>query len=158
MKTELNENQIVKAIENGIPLDTNTPFMKIAESLSTSEEIIISSIQQMIDEKKIKRFGPVVKNRSLGINQNAMVTLKVNPERVEECGKIIASKEFVTLCYERAIVPDVWEFNLYFMIHGRQREIVLDQIEQVKKELDIADDDIRVLFSSKCFKQKGASY
>lgn len=149
MNTEINEHQIIKAIENGIPLDTNTPFLKIAESLSTSEEVIISNIEKMIIEKKIKRFGPVVKNRSLGINQNAMVTLKIQPERIEECGKLIASKNFVTLCYERAIVPGAWEFNLYFMIHGRQREIVLEQIDQIKNELKIKENEINVLFSSK---------
>lgn len=154
----INENQIIKAIENGIPLDSNTPFLKIAESISIPEETVISTIEKMIEEKKIKRFGPVVKNRSLGINQNAMVTLKIKPELMDECGKLIASKDFVTLCYERAIVPGIWEFNLYFMIHGRQREVVLNQIEQIKSELKLNENDINVLFSTKCFKQKGASY
>jgi DNA-binding Lrp family transcriptional regulator len=152
------EKKLVAAISDGLDLNTNMPFLKIAEMLNTTEENVISGIRDLILDKKIKRFGPVVKNRNIGIDQNAMVTLKVSPALVDIFGEKISSYDFVTLCYERTTVPGVWEFNLYFMVHGKKRETVLTQIDQIKKDLNIAEHDIEVLFSSKCFKQKGASY
>lgn len=158
MNNNINENQIVKLIESGIPLDTMTPFQELANRAGINESTLILSIKKLIDDQKIKRFGPVVSNRSLGINQNAMVTLKVIPELVDDFGFKIAQYNFVTLCYQRNIVPGIWEYNLYFMIHGRDRVTVNSQIEMIKKDLNISNENISVLFSSKCFKQKGASY
>lgn len=151
-------NKIVKLIESGIPLNSLTPFQDLANSAGIDESNLILSINELIDDQKIKRFGPVVSNRYLGINQNAMVTLKVSPELIDDFGSKISQYSFVTLCYQRDIVPGIWEYNLYFMIHGRVRSIVNTQIDLIKSDLNIADENISVLFSSKCFKQKGASY
>lgn len=158
MNNNINESKIVKLIEAGIPLDSMTPFQELANRAGINESTLILSIKELIDDQKIKRFGPVVSNRRLGINQNAMVTLKVNPELVDDFGFKIAQYHFVTLCYQRDIVPGIWEYNLYFMIHGRDRGTVNAQIELVKSDLNIPDSNIAILFSSKCFKQKGASY
>jgi len=152
------ENKIVKLIEGGIPLNSLTPFKNLASEAGIDESSLILSIKELIDEQKIKRFGPVVSNRRIGINQNAMVTLKVSPELIDDFGFKIAQYNFVTLCYQRDIVPGIWEYNLYFMIHGRDRSTVEAQIELIKKDLTINESDVSILFSSKCFKQKGASY
>lgn len=153
-----NEKEIVKLLESGIPLDTLNPYQDLASKIGMLESDLILSIKKLIDEKKIKRFGPVVSNRHIGINQNAMVTLKIDSNIIDSIGEKISAYDFVTLCYQRDIVPGIWEYNLYFMIHGRDRAVVVSQIELIKEELNISPENISVLFSSKCFKQKGASY
>ena len=158
MNNKINENKIVKLIEAGIPLDSVTPFQELANRAGINESTLILSIKELIDDQKIKRFGPVVSNRRLGINQNAMVTLKVSSELIDDYGFKIAQYDFVTLCYQRDIVPGIWEYNLYFMIHGRDRKTVNAQIKMIKDDLNISNENISILFSSKCFKQKGASY
>lgn len=152
------ERDIIRLIEKGLPLDTNRPFKKLAESAGISEEHLISGVADLVHQKKIKRFGIVMNNRKLGIDQNAMVTLKVPEEQIQKWGEKIAEYDFVTLCYQRAIVPGVWEYNLYFMIHGSDRSLVEKQIARVFSDLAITQDMSSVLFSQRCFKQKGASY
>lgn len=152
------ERDIIRLIEKGLPLDTHFPFEKLAEAGGLSEESLISGVADLIQEKKIKRFGIVMNNRKLGIDQNAMVTLKVESDQIQQLGEKIAQYEFVTLCYQRAVVPGVWEYNLYFMIHGTDRSLVEKQIAQVFSELGLSKDMSAVLFSQRCFKQKGASY
>ncbi len=149
---------LIQVIQNGIPLDTLEPFKKIAGDLNLSEVEVINEIKDLKNKNIIKRFGPVLRNRLVGLRHNAMTTLKVPVEKIDELGEKISSFEFVTLCYERESIPFVWDFNLYFMIHGKERAEVESQIEEVINS--IKDDvlDFKVLFSSQCFKQKGASY
>lgn len=154
----IDEKLIVKMIENGLPLTAKYPFRELASRHHIKEEDLLEAINQLLDEKKIKRFGPVISNRKVGINQNAMVTLKVNPENLEAMGAKISQYQFVTLCYERKPIKGYWDYNLYFMVHGCDREVVKSQIAQVLTDLNIPVDDCNILFSRQCFKQKGASY
>lgn len=154
----IDEKTLVSFLSKGISLDTNRPFLSLAERLNATEEEVMEKIRELLQLKKIKRFGAVVLSRSLGRNQNAMVTLKVNEDDIARIGEQIASYDFVTLCYERKTVSGVWEYNLYFMIHGSDRDVVKSQIETVLKEQNIDSSQCEVLFSTKCFKQKGASY
>lgn len=151
-------SELIKAIQEGIALDNLEPFKKISETLGISEDEVIQSIKDLKANKSIKRFGPVLKNREVGFKQNAMTTLKVLPENVVKLGEKISSFDFVTLCYERDIISGVWEYNLYFMIHGKERVVVEDQIQQVINAIKTDLIDYKILFSSHCFKQKGASY
>ena len=150
--------KIIKLIEAGIPLDTLTPFKKLAQEINIEESQLLISVKNLLSNKMIKRFGPVVNNRRIGIDQNAMVTLGVPSDLIAEYGNKISSYEFVTLCYEREPIKGVWEFNLYFMVHGTDRSVVETQIFKVLSDLNIKKENANILFSTKCFKQKGASY
>lgn len=151
-------SDLIKCIEEGISVETFEPFKEIAEKLNCSEENVFEEIRRLKKEKKIKRFGPVILNRSIGFTQNAMTTLKVSSEKIEKVGKKVAEFDFVTLCYEREIVASVWEYNLYFMIHGKEREAVMGNILQVLDGIAGEYLDYQILFSTYCFKQRGASY
>lgn len=152
------QDKIVKLVEAGIPLDTQTPFSDLAQKINIEESELLTTLNEMISIKKIKRFGPVVNNRKIGIDQNAMVTLNVSDSQIEEFGMAISKYDFVTLCYERIPVKDVWDYNLYFMVHGSDRTVVESQIDKVFNDLGIRKENTNILFSTKCFKQKGASY
>ena len=154
----MNNQKFIQSIQEGISLDSFEPFQKIASQLNCDESFVIEKIQELKNIKAVKRFGPVLFNRRVGINQNAMTTLKVTPSELDNIGMKISSFEFVTLCYERGTIAQVWEYNLYFMIHGKCRETVERQIEEVLNSLGDLVLDSKILFSSKCFKQKGASY
>ena len=55
------------------------------------------------------------------------------------------------------VSPD-WQYNLFCMIHGRDRGAVARQVEALARELDIAKVPREVLFSGRRFKQRGADY
>ncbi|NOQ35280.1 MAG: AsnC family protein, partial [Methylococcaceae bacterium] len=105
----------------------------------------------------IKRLGVIVKHRKLGYRANAMVVWNIPDEKVDDVGAIISQIDFVNLCYQRPRRKQ-WAYNLYCMIHGKSRDIVLEQLEQLIKSCQLSAFDYEVLFSRRCFKQRGARY
>ncbi len=57
----------------------------------------------------------------------------------------------VTHCYERMIVAGKWEYNLYTVMHAKQRE----SVEQLVKNLSEATavQDYQILFSTRDLKR-----
>ena len=79
-------------------------------------------------------------------------------DAVAEIGKALAALPYVTLCYRRPRrLPD-WPYNLFCMIHGRDRDAVADQVRFIVEQCGLHDIEHDILFSKRCFKQRGASY
>jgi hypothetical protein len=77
---------------------------------------------------------------------------------VSVLGRRIGSFDCVTLCYRRPRrLPD-WRYNLFTMIHGRQRDDVLGLVAQLKEQCGLGHVAHEVLFSRRRFKQCGARY
>lgn len=152
-----NNSSLLMAIDNGLDVTQNRPYQAVADKIGLSEAEVIKSIKKLTDEGKIKRFGLVIKNRNCGYLHNAMVTFNLPLEELDSVAQKIAGYPFVKLCYQRESLPE-WPYNLYCMIHGKSRPVVEEQIAQIKSELGIPENKMKVLFSSRCFKQKGASY
>lgn len=154
----IDDNLFVKIIQDGLDVYSLTPYKDLAEKYSVSETELTQKINEFKLSKKIKRFGPVVSNRKIGLVHNAMVTLKIPPAKLDDVGFFVSKQDFVTLCYQRKIIKEVWEYNLYFMVHGQDREEVLGQIKSLLNKLSLNEGEYQILFSRRCFKQKGASY
>jgi DNA-binding Lrp family transcriptional regulator len=155
----LNESdrKLVAAIQDGLPLVPH-PYAMLAETLGTTEADIIERLQHLQDDGMIKRMGVVVRHRSLGYHANAMVVWNIPDDAIERVGKLLAAQECVTLCYQRPRrLPD-WPYNLFCMIHGREREAVLRRLEQIIAADGLGDIPHEVLFSLRSFKQRGARY
>jgi DNA-binding Lrp family transcriptional regulator len=102
-------------------------------------------------------MGVIVRHRSLGYDANAMVVWDVPDDCVSDAGRRMSAFEFVTLCYRRPRRPH-WPYNLFCMIHGKERETVLAQTELLAQGCGLGDVPREVLFSRRCFKQRGACY
>jgi len=157
MVLSVSNRQLVAAIQDGLPL-VPQPYAALAEMLGTSEADIIERLQGLQDEGMIKRMGVVVKHRALGYHANAMVVWDVPDGNIERMGELLAEQECVTLCYQRPRrLPD-WPYNLFCMIHGREREAVLRRLAQIIDANGFGDVPHEVLFSLRSFKQRGAHY
>jgi hypothetical protein len=99
----------------------------------------------------------VVRHHELGYDQNAMTVFDVPDDEVDACGAALARQPGVTLCYRRARA-DGWPFNLYCMVHGRERAAVRQLIEGATRAAGLQDRARELLFSGRRFKQQGASY
>jgi DNA-binding Lrp family transcriptional regulator len=148
---------LLRAVQQGLPL-VPRPYAEIADELGISEVEVTARLEKLIDSGTIKRFGVVVRHRELGYRANAMVVWSLPEDRVAEIGYRIGRLPFVTLSYRRPPRPPDWPYNLFTMIHGRDRTSVLDQLEQIKERLGLADAECAVLFSARRFKQRGARY
>jgi hypothetical protein len=73
-------------------------------------------------------------------------------------GVALAREPGVTLCYRRARAMPTWRYNLFCMIHGRDREQVLATIERAARAHRLDRFASAVLFSRRAFKQCGARY
>ena len=62
----------------------------------------------------------------------------------------------MTLCYQRRLVPGVWDWPLFCMIHARSREEALEVLDRARTLPELAEVPHKILFSTRCFKQRGA--
>jgi len=140
-----------------VPLEAR-PFLAIAERLGTTEDRVLETLRSWTQRGFIRRFGVIVRHHELGIRHNAMTVWDLPDALASEIGPRMARFPFVTLCYRRRRSPPAWPFNLYCMIHGTSRALVLEQIETLTRELELAAFPREILFSRTCFKQRGAYY
>ena len=76
-------------------------------------------------------------------------------ERVSELGRRVGALPFVSHCYRRPRQPPRWPYNLFAMVHGKSREEVEAQVQQIAALLG---DECRahdVLYSSRILKKTG---
>jgi DNA-binding Lrp family transcriptional regulator len=149
--------RLIAEIQHGLPLSSQ-PYLDIGRRVGMDEEEVIQRIGKMREHGVIKRFGIVVRHHELGYTANAMVVWDVPDERVDEMGEMLGAMECITLCYQRPRrLPD-WPYNLFCMIHGQEREKVLEYIEKLVETQNLRDIPYKILFSGRRFKQRGARY
>jgi DNA-binding Lrp family transcriptional regulator len=155
--TEIQRSLLRKSIETGLPKHLQ-PYEKIAQDINASEQQVLVQIANWQHTGLIRRFGLVVKNRKLGFNANAMVVWNIDSEHVDAIAAKLSKRAEVSLCYRRPRrLPD-WPYNLFCMIHGTDKAVVLQQIEEIIEQLSLKKIEKDILFSFKAYKQKGASY
>jgi DNA-binding Lrp family transcriptional regulator len=151
------ERALIAAIQDGLPL-VPRPYALIGERIGMSEAQVIAGIRHLLEQGVIKRLGVVVRHRALGYRANAMVVWDVPDARLDRLGPCMGRFAFVTLCYHRPRRPPAWRYNLFTMIHGRDREQVLARVEELIEACGLEQVAHEVLFSRRCFKQCGARY
>lgn len=153
----IDERQLIAALQQGLPL-VSRPYQQIAEQIGSTETEVIARIDEMKQRGDIKRMGIVVRHREMGYTANAMVVWDIPEDRVDELGQCFGQFDFVTLSYRRPRrLPD-WPYNLFCMIHGRNREDVLENLRLLIRRCQVENISHAVLFSRRCFKQRGAHY
>ena len=148
---------LIGEISHGLPM-VSRPYAAVAEKLNCSEKAVIDGIARLAARGDLKRFGVVVRHRQLGYRANAMAVWDIPDARVDAVGQQISEFAFVTLCYQRPRRLPLWPYNLFCMIHGRDREAVNEQVDIIAAQCDLDRVPRRILYSRRCFKQRGAAY
>ncbi|MDH5436118.1 MAG: AsnC family protein [Gammaproteobacteria bacterium] len=149
--------RLIEVIQDGIPL-VSQPYAAIGKKIGLTESQVIERIKSFQDNGIIKRFGIVVRHHELGYHANAMVVWDIPDDQVQMLGQCLGKFEFVTLCYQRARSLPEWPYNLYCMIHGQNRDVVLNHLSSLIRHCEIQAFPKQVLFSQRRFKQRGAVY
>jgi DNA-binding Lrp family transcriptional regulator len=144
------DQAIVMQVQDGIPL-VDHPFLDAAEKIGISEEDLIARIERLQNEGIIRRFGARINNRRCGFTANAMVAWKVPEERVDEVGTFFAGNPVVTHCYERRIIPGIWEHNMFTMVHCQSETEVNHLVDSLAQGAGVPD--YLVLVSGEEFKR-----
>jgi len=122
----------------GIPLDPE-PFNPLAEKLKISTVELIERISKLQEKGIIRRFGASIRPTHLGFFANALVAWKVPENRIQEIGTYLAKFKEITHCYHRRAVAGVWEYNLYTVMHGKERKGVEEYVSGLSKSIEIKD-------------------
>lgn len=150
------DKQLIAAIQDGLPIAAR-PYAVIGQRLGWTENEIIERIKALVEDRTIKRFGVVVRHRPLGYCANAMVVWDIPDDQIDIVGERFAASPEVTLCYRRPRRRPQWPYNLFCMVHGRDRELVLDTVRRLRETCGPAT-PYAILFSTRTFKQRGARY
>ncbi len=134
----------------GVPL-VEEPYRAIAAELGMTEAEVIARTEVLLSRGIIRRFAVRIDHRKAGILVNAMVAWRVPPGDVARAAEVMARSPEVTHCYERAVVPGRWDYNLYAVLHGRRRAEVDRSIAQLSRAAGI--DDYTVLVSTRGLKR-----
>lgn len=140
--------------ERGLPL-VEQPFDAWAAELAMPAEAVLGRLAQWLATGTLSRFGVVVRHHELGFCANAMTVFDVPDGSVDACGEALAQIPGITLAYQRARAPG-WPYNLYCMVHGRDRDSVRATVDAAIARAGLHDRPRATLFSLRRFKQTGA--
>lgn len=148
------ERKIIALVQGDMPVE-KYPYRVIAEKAGTDEETVLSVLRDLNDRGIIRRFGATLRHQKTGFTANAMVAWRVDENRVEEVGKLMASFDEVSHCYRRNPAKD-WPYNLYTMVHASD-ELSCRKIVATISEKTAAD-GYEILFSRKELKKTSMQY
>jgi DNA-binding Lrp family transcriptional regulator len=154
--TEL-DHQIVIATQAGLPLDPQ-PYHRIAEQLGVEASLIQGRMRIMLDDGRIRRIAAVPNHYKLGYVANGMSVWNVQDERVDGLGELLGALEYVSHCYRRPRYLPEWPYNLFAMVHGCNRNEVMEKVRRIALLLEDADQGHEVLFSTKILKKTGMRF
>ncbi|AMN47254.1 AsnC family transcriptional regulator [Steroidobacter denitrificans] len=151
------EHRLMGVLQHGIEL-VPQPFARLGAQAGMDEQAVIATLEHWRRDGLLKRFGIVVRHHELGYTANAMVVWDLPDAEANRAGSLLAAAPEVTLCYKRRRHLPQWPYNLFCMIHGRDRNVVERAVEDLRRRLDLERYPHAVLFSRLRFKQRGARY
>ncbi len=148
------DKRILVALQGDLD-DFPEPYARMAADLDLSEDEVIQRIRKMQEQGIIRRIGAMIRHIEAGIGFNGMVVWKVEPERVEEVGGLLAGFPEVTHCYER---PPFGENGgtLFTMVHSSSKEGCLEIVRRMSKKVGVKNYEI--LFSERELKKVSMTY
>lgn len=154
---DLQTMHLRRLLEAGLPLAAR-PYQLLAERIGASEQAVLEQVRHWSEDGLFRRVGLVLKHRALGFRANAMLVMNIPDEQVDEVGQRLGQATGINLCYQRPRrLPD-WPYNLFCMVHGREREQVCELIEALLAEHGLSEVPHQLLFSTRAFKQCGGRY
>jgi DNA-binding Lrp family transcriptional regulator len=146
--------RIVDATQHGWPL-VPAPYHAVAESLDEDPARILSRLQGMLVSGAIRRSGSVPNHYRLGLRANGMTVWDLPDSQAIALGERVGALDFVSHCYLRPRAPGVWPYNLFAMVHGRERTEVRAKARIIADLLGPAVRTADVLFSTRILKKTG---
>jgi DNA-binding Lrp family transcriptional regulator len=109
----------------------------------------------MLRSGAVRRIGAVPNHYRLGLRGNAMSVWDVPDEEAEALGERVGALDFVSHCYLRPRRLPVWPYNLFAMVHGRDRVEVKEKAALIAELLGDACRRQALLFSTEVLKKTG---
>ena len=154
MSISVEDRALIEATQAGLPF-VPEPYAAIAEDLGVSEGEVIARLERLKADGIVRRIGIAPNHYKLGMVANGMSVWDVEDARAEELGEIVGALEGVTHSYLRPRALPLWPYNLFAMLHGRNRDEVEAQRVHVAEILGDACRASDILYSTAILKKTG---
>lgn len=151
---DLYDRAIIQATQAGLPL-VPQPYQAVADEVGLTSEEVMRRIRRLLALGMIRRIGAVPNHYALGYRANGMSVWDVPDERISVWGRQVGALPFVSHCYHRPRQLPEWPYNLFAMIHGRDRGEVQRGIARIARLLGGDNLGHTVLYSTRLFKKAG---
>lgn len=148
------DRRLVLATQEGLPL-TARPYHALAEQLGATAEEVMRRLRRMLDNGTIRRIGAVPNHYALGYRFNGMTVWDVDDRKVFALGEKVGGLDCVSHCYLRPRHRPLWPYNLFAMVHGRDRATAEAAVSRIAQVLGDAARDHQILFSTRILKKTG---
>ena len=145
---------IVRYTQTGLALMPR-PYHQVARQVGGTPAQVMQRLQRMLDLGVIRRIAAVPNHYAIGYVANGMSVWDVEDAQVDELGHTLARSGLVSHCYLRARHPPQWPYNLFAMVHGRDRGEAEAKLRAIAGILGGAVRAHEVLYSSRILKKTG---
>jgi len=144
---------LVRATQGGLPL-VPEPYAAIAAQLGVTEDEVMRGLQRMLADGRVRRIAAVPNHYALGYRANGMLVWDIDDDAIARLGPQVGALASVSHCYRRPRRPG-WPYNLFAMLHGRDRTEVEAKVAEIAVLLGPAARAHDVLYSKRILKKTG---
>lgn len=148
------DRRLIRATQEGLPLVAR-PYHAVAETIGTTTDEVMVRLKRMLASGVVRRIGAVPNHYALGYRFNGMTVWDVDDARVYDLGAKIGGLDCVSHCYLRPRHLPTWPYNLFAMVHGRDRAAAEASVARIAAALGDAVRGHQVLFSTRILKKTG---
>lgn len=148
------ERQLMHATQAGLSI-VREPYAELGQVLGVPEQAVIQGLKDLLQAGVIRRIGAVPHHYRLGFVANGMSVWDVDDAQVDRLGEAVGRLPGVSHCYRRPRHGQAWPYNLFAMLHGRNRDEVRAQVDQLSRVLGAACRAHDILYSSAVLKKTG---
>ena len=128
------DRRIIAETQAGLPV-SHDPCEQVAERIGCWPSEVIERMNGMQEKGVIRRTGLVPNHYRLGFRGNGMTVWNIPDDQLREAGQRLGSLDYVSHCYSRPRhLPD-WPYNLFAMVHGRDRDDVKEKLTEMGRVL-----------------------
>lgn len=148
------ERRILAVLQQGFPR-SRTPYKDMAERTGMSTGQLVAVLDDWKRQGKLRRIGAIVDHFKVGFSTGAMVAWRVEPERIEQVGMILAEFKQVSHAYQRN-TGENWPYSLYTMVHGKDIQEAEQTVQRMSRACGVSN--YRILFTEKELKKVSPTY
>ncbi len=148
------DRRLLEATQGGLPL-VPRPYGAVAEALGIAEDEVQQRLGRLLAAGAIRRIGAVPNHYALGYTANGMTVWDVDDDQVDACGEALGALDFVSHCYRRPRRLPAWRYNLFALVHGRDRAQVEAFAQRIEGLIGGACRAHDILYSTRVLKKTG---
>ena len=147
------DRRLLVATQGGLPLVAE-PYEAVAEAVGIAPDEVQERLRAMLESGVVRRIGVVPNHYALGFKANGMSVWDVPDSEVAALGPEIGGLDYVSHCYRRPRRAG-WPYNLFAMVHGRDRDEVEAKVADLADRLAGRSRRRKVLYSTRILKKTG---